>query len=125
MHVAAVPSRQGGREYSSVLVRQSYREGGKVKHRTLANLSKLPPAAVDAVRAVLRGEAVGPLDQAFETERALPHGHVQAVLGQMRQLKLDQLLGARPSRERELTLAMIVSRVLQPDSKLVLPGVNS
>ena len=118
MHVAAVPSRQGGREYSSVLVRQSYREGGKVKHRTLANLSKLPPAAVDAVRAVLRGEAVGPLDQAFEIERALPHGHVQAVLGQLRQLKLDQLLGARPSRERELVLAMIVSRVLQPDSKL-------
>ena len=118
MHVAAVPSRQGGREYSSVLVRQSYREGGKVKHRTLANLSKLPPAAVDAVRAVLRGEAVGPLDQAFEIERALPHGHVQAVLGQLRQLKLDQLLGARPSRERELALAMIVSRVLQPDSKL-------
>src|SRR5947209_589575 len=118
MHVAAVPSRQGGREYSSVLVRQSYREGGKVKHRTLANLSNLPPAAVDAVRAGLRGEAVGPLDQAFEIERALPHGHVQAVLGQLRQLKLDQLLGARPSRERELALAMIVSRVLQPDSKL-------
>jgi DDE family transposase len=118
MHVAAVPSRQGGREYSSVLVRQSYREGGKVKHRTLANLSKLPPAAVEAVRAVLRGEAVGPLDQAFEIERALPHGHVLAVLGQMRQLKLDKLLAARPSRERELALAMIVSRVLQPDSKL-------
>jgi hypothetical protein len=118
MHVAAVPSRQGGREYSSVLVRQSYREGGKVKHRTLANLSKLPPAAVEAVRAVLRGEAVGPLDQAFEIERALPHGHVLAVLGQMRQLQLDKLLAARPSRERELALAMIVSRVLQPDSKL-------
>jgi hypothetical protein len=101
-----------------VLVRQSYREGGKVKHRTLANLSKLPPAAVEAVRAVLRGEAVGPLDQAFEIERALPHGHVLAVLGQMRQLQLDKLLAARPSRERELALAMIVSRVLQPDSKL-------
>lgn len=118
MHVAAVPSRQEGREYSSVLVRQSYREGGKVKHRTLANLSKLPPAAVDAVRTVLRGEAVGPLHQAFEIERALPHGHVLAVLGQLRQLKLDKLLAARPSRERELALAMIVSRVMQPDSKL-------
>ena len=112
------PARTVPTASSSVLVRQSYREGGKVKHRTLANLSKLPPAAVDAVRAVLRGEAVGPLDQAFEIERALPHGHVQAVLGQLRQLKLDQLLGARPSRERELALAMIVSRVLQPDSKL-------
>ncbi len=66
--------------YSSVLVRQSYREGDKVKHRTLANLSKLPPAAVDAVRAVLRGEPVGPLEQAFEIERSLLHGHVWAVL---------------------------------------------
>src|SRR3989442_11660161 len=121
MHVAAVPSRQGGREYRSVVVRQSYREGGKVKHRTLANLSKLPPAAVDAVRAVLRGEAVGPLDQAFEIERALPHGHVQAVLGQMRQLKLDQLLGARPSRGRELALAIILSRGLQPHPQLAPP----
>ena len=56
MHVAVVPSRQRSGEYSSVLVRQTYREGGKVKHRTLANLSKLPTAAVDAVRAILRGE---------------------------------------------------------------------
>jgi len=118
MHVAVVPSRQKSGEYSSVLVRQTYREGGKVKHRTLANLSKLPPAAVDAVRAVLRGEAVGPLEQAFEIERSLPHGNVLAVLGQLRRLGLDKLLGARPGRERELTLAMIVSRILQPDSKL-------
>ncbi len=118
MHVAVVPSRQQGRVYSSVLVRQSYREGGKVKHRTLANLSKLPPAAVDAVRAILRGDAVGPLDHAVEIERSLPHGHVAAVLGQLRQHGLDNLLAARPRRERELALAMIVSRVIQPDSKL-------
>ena len=118
MHVAVVPSRQQGRVYSSVLVRQSYREGDKVKHRTLANLSKLPPAAVDAVRAVLRGDPVGPLEQAFEIERSLPHGHVLAVLGELRQLGLDKLLAARPRRERELAVAMIVSRVLQPDSKL-------
>ncbi len=118
MHVAVVPSRQKGRVYSSVLVRQSYREGGKVKHRTLANLSKLPAPVVDAVRAMLRGEPVGPLDQAFDIERSLPHGNVQAVLGQLRQLGLDRLLAARPRRERDLVVAMIVSRVLQPDSKL-------
>jgi hypothetical protein len=72
MHVAVVPSRQRSCEYSSVLVRQSYREGGKVKYRTLANLSKLPAPAVDAVRAVLRGEPVGPLADSFEILRALP-----------------------------------------------------
>ena len=120
MHVAIVPSRQKSGLYRSVLVRQSYREGGKVKHRTLANLSKLPPAAIEAVRAVLRGEPVGPLEAAFEIERALPHGHVLAVLGQLRALGLDRLLASRPRRERELALAMIVGRVLKPSSKLAL-----
>jgi hypothetical protein len=118
MHVAIVPSRQGDRTYSAALVRQSYREGGKVKHRTLANLSKLPPQAIDAVRAVLRGEPVGPLSERFAIERSLPHGHVLAVLGAMRQQGLDRLLAARPRRERALALAMIASRVLEPASKL-------
>lgn len=120
MHVAIVPSRQQSGLYRSVLVRQSYREDGQVKHRTLANLSKLPPAAIEAVRAVLRGEPVGPLEQAFGIERSLPHGHVLAVLGQLRSLGLDRLLAARPRRERELALAMIVGRVLKPSSKLAL-----
>lgn len=118
MHVAVVPSRQKSGEYSSVLVRQTYREGGKVKHRTLANLSKLPPAAVDAVRAILRGEQVGPLAVSFEILRARPHGNVLAVLGQLRQLGLDRLIAARPRRERELSVAMIASRLLEPGSKL-------
>jgi len=118
MHVAVVPSRQRSGEYSSVLVRQTYREGGKVKHRTLANLSKLPTAAVDAVRAVLRGEQVGPLAESFEILRALPHGAVLAILGELRQLGLDKLIAARPRRERELSVAMIASRILAPASKL-------
>ena len=118
MHVAVVPSRQRSGEYSSVLVRQTYREGGKVKHRTLANLSKLPTAAVDAVRAILRGEQVGPLAESFEILRALPHGAVLAVLGELRKLGLDRLIAARPRRERELSVAMIASRILAPASKL-------
>ena len=118
MHVAVVPSRQRSGEYSSVLVRQSYRQDGKVKHRTLANLSKLPAPAVDAVRAILRGQQVGPLADSFEIIRSLPHGNVLAVLGQIRQLGLDKLITARPRRERELSVAMIASRVLQPESKL-------
>lgn len=118
MHVAVVPSRQRSGEYSSVLVRQSYREGGKVKHRTLANLSKLPAPAVDAVRAVLRGEQVRAVAESFEILRALPHGAVLAVLGELRQLGLDKLIAARPRPERELSLAMIASRILEPASKL-------
>jgi hypothetical protein len=118
MHVAVVPSRQRAGTYSSVLVRQSYREGGKVKHRTLANLSKLPPQVVDTVRAMLRGEQIGPLAESFEILRSLPHGNVLAVLGQIRKLGLDKLIAARPRRERELATAMIASRVLEPASKL-------
>jgi len=118
MHVAVVPSRQRSGQYSSVLVRQSYREDGKVKHRTLANLSKLPPAVVDTVRAMLRGEAVGPLAESFEILRSLPHGNVQAVLGEIGELSLNKLIAARPRRERERSVAMIASRVLQPESKL-------
>jgi hypothetical protein len=118
MHVAKVVSRQKGREYVSTLLRQTYREGGKVKHRTLANLSVLPPAAIEAIKAILQGRPVGPLEQSFELERCLPHGHVLAVLGCLRRLGLDRLLAARARRERELVIAMIVSRILKPASKL-------
>ena len=118
MHVAIVPSRQGGREYKAYLLRQTFREAGKVKHRTLANLSALPLEAIEAVRAILRGQPVGALDEQLTIERSLPHGHVLAVLGCLRQLGLDRMLAARPRRERELVLAMIVSRVLEPASKL-------
>jgi hypothetical protein len=118
MHVAIVPSRQGGREYKAYLLRQTYREAGKVKHRTLANLTALPIEAIEAVRAILRGQPVGALDEQLSIERSLPHGHVLAVLGCLRQLGLDRMLAARPRRERELVLAMIVSRVLEPASKL-------
>src|SRR6266487_6164546 len=118
MHVAIVPSRQGAREYKSYLLRQTYREGGKVKHRTLANLSALPLEAIEAVRAILRGQPVGALDEQLMIERSLPHGHVLAVLGCLRQLGLDRMLAARPRRERELVVAMIVARLLEPASKL-------
>lgn len=118
VHLTTIRRTYQGKEYLSHLLRRSYREGGKVKSQTVGNLSALPPAAIAAVRAVLSGIAVGPLDQAFEIERSLPHGNVQAVLGELRKLGLDKLMAARPRRERELAVAMIVSRVLQPDSKL-------
>ncbi|MGC8473944.1 MAG: IS1634 family transposase [Candidatus Dormibacteria bacterium] len=118
MHVASVPSRQGDRQYQAYLLRQSYREGGKVKHRTLANLSMLPLPAIEAIRAVLKGQPVGALDEQVEVERSLPHGHVLAVLGTLRRLGLDRMLSSRPRRERELVLGMVVMRVLKPSSKL-------
>ncbi len=118
VHLTTIRRTYQGKEYVSHLLRRSYREGGKVKSQTVGNLTALPPAAIDAVRAILRGEPVGPLDRAFAIERSLPHGNVLAVLGQLRQLGLDQLLAARPQRERELALAMIASRILEPCSKL-------
>jgi len=118
VHLTTIRRTVQGKEYVSHLLRRSYREGDKVKSQTVGNLTALPPAVVEAVRAMLRGEQIGPLASAFEIERSLPHGNVLAVLGQMRQLGLDKLLAARPRRERELCLAMIASRILEPCSKL-------
>jgi hypothetical protein len=118
MHVDRIPTHLRGHDYVSYLLRQTYREDGKVKHRTLANLSALPPTAIDAIRAVLKGDPVGVLGSDFEVERSLPHGHVLAVLGMLRQLQLDKLLWSRPCRERDLVVAMVVRQVLKPSSKL-------
>ncbi len=118
VHLTTIRRTYQGKDYVSHLLRRSYREGDQVKSQTVGNLTALPPAAIEAVRAILRGESVGALDQALEIERSLPHGHVLAVLGQLRRLGLDKLLAARPQRERELALAMIASRILEPCSKL-------
>ena len=118
MHVAKVVSRRGEREYVSYLVRQSYRDGAKVKHRTLANLSNLPEAVVDLVRRGLAGELLIPAQEALTITASRPHGHVAAVLGTARKLGLEALVDSRPSRQRDLVLAMVVARVLHPASKL-------
>ena len=103
----------------AVLLRESYREQGKVKSRTLANLSKWPPAKIDALRRVLADEPMQPAaTQGFEIERALAFGHVAAALGTLRQIGLDQLLPRRPERMARLMLAMIVARVVEPAAKL-------
>ena len=118
MHVVTNKIRRGEREYKSVLLRRSFREDGKVKKETLANLSHLPVEAIDAIRRVLAGETLLGADQAFEIERSLPAGHVNAALIMARRLELAKLLDARPSRQRDLCLAMILSRVISPGSKL-------
>ncbi|MBA2460285.1 MAG: IS1634 family transposase [Actinobacteria bacterium] len=118
MHVDTIRRRHGDRVYESQLVRRSVREGKRVRKETVANISGLPPEAIEAVRRVLRGEALLTAGEAFRIERSLPHGHVAAVLGTLRKLGLERLLGREPSRERDLVVALICQRLLRPGSKL-------
>jgi len=118
MHVDTIRRRHGEREYESFLVRRSIREGKRVRKETLANLSRLPAEAVDAVRRVLAGETLVAPAEAFAIERSLPHGHVAAVLGTARKLGLERLLGRERTRERDLCLALVCQRLLRPGSKL-------
>ena len=105
--------------YTSQLLRRSYRdEQGKVRHENLGNLSHLPPEIIDAIRAMLAGRRLVDLDEDFEITRSLPHGHVAAVLGVLRDLDLERLLGREACRERDLVVAMIVQRLIAPGSKL-------
>jgi hypothetical protein len=118
MHVVTNTIRRGEREYKSVLLRRSYREDGKVKKQTLANLSHLPAEAIEAIRRVLAGETLLGAGDAFEIEASLPAGHVNAALIMARRLGLAELLDRSPSRRRDLCLAMVLSRVISPGSKL-------
>ena len=119
MYVVRVPNRGSP---PAILLRESYREAGKVKNRTLANLSSWPEAKVDALTRVLKGQPppAAELDGAFEITRSLPHGHVAAVLGTARQLGLEELIDPVPSRSRDLVTAMAVAQVIAPDSKLAI-----
>jgi hypothetical protein len=119
MYVVKVPNRGSP---PAILLRESYREDGKVKNRTLTNLSAWPEAKVDALTRVLKGQPppAAPLHEAFEITRSLPHGHVAAVLGTARQLGLDELIDPVPSRHRDLVAAMAVAQVIAPGSKLAI-----
>jgi Transposase DDE domain len=123
MHVARIRSAHTGkdgqrREYESRLLRRTYREDGKVRHETIANMSRMPGAVVDAVEAALKGEVLVPAGEAAVTvARSVPHGHVAAVWAMARTLGLPALLGPA-GRERDLALALVVSRAVHPGSKL-------
>ncbi len=118
MHVSTTTRRSGDREYTATLLRRSYRQDGKVKKETLANLSHLPAEAIDAIRRVLAGETLVNARDAFEIERSLPAGHVNAALAMAGRLELSKLLDRSACRERDLCMAMIVGRVICPGSKL-------
>jgi transposase len=115
MYIESVPNRDSP---PAVLLREGWREGKKTYKRTLANLSDWPPHKVDLFRRVLRDEVLVSPAALFDTERTLPHGHVEAVLGTIRTLGLETVLGAKRSRERDLVVAMIAERLLHPCSKL-------
>ena len=116
MYVTRIPNRNLP---PAVLLRESYRQDGKVKSRTLANISDWPEAKIDSLRRVLAGETLVPLGaERFEIARALAHGHVAAVLGTARRLGLDKMLPKGPDRPSRLILAMIVARIVEPAAKL-------
>jgi hypothetical protein len=117
MHVATTRRHYKGKIYETHLLRRSYREDGKVKNETLANLSHLPHEVIELVRRSLRGEQFVAAPDAFDISRSLPHGHVAAVWAMASSLGLASLLGP-PCRERDLAMALIVQRVLEPASKL-------
>jgi transposase len=115
MHIDVVPNRNSRPAY---LLRESYREGKKVKKRTLANLSSLSDEQLAAIRAILQGQVLRPVETLFEVIASRPQGHVEAVRVAMSKLGLPALLAARPSRERDLVVAMVAARILAPHTKL-------
>jgi transposase len=116
MYIEAVPNRNSP---PAILLRESYRHEGKVRKRTLCNLSDWSPAHVEGLRGVLKGGTVIPPDQnAFTVTRSLPHGHVATALGTARKIGLDRILGPNGDRHRDLVLALLVGRILDPVSKL-------
>ena len=115
MYIATVPNRASP---PAILLRESYRNGKLVKTKTLANISDWPEVKIQSLRRVLRGETVVSPQDAFEIQRSLPHGHVAAVLGTLRRIGLEGLIGRQVCSERSLSIAMIVGRLIDPVSKL-------
>src|SRR5215470_12144798 len=118
MYIDIVPNR---RSPPAILLRESIREGGRVRKRTIANLSALPIEQAEMIRRVLKGEKLGPLESALEVVSSRHHGHVAAVLTAMRRLGFEKLVEAKPSHERDLVAAMVAERIIAPEaSKLAM-----
>jgi len=116
MHIATIPNRNSA---PCILLRESYREGGKVRKRNIANLTHWPPEIVRGLRGLLKGGAVVDADgEGFDVVRSLPHGHVAAVVGTLRKLGLDRIIASKRSRKRDLVVSLIAARVIDPRSKL-------
>ena len=124
MYVATVPNRGSP---PAILLRESYRQGGRVKTRTLKNLSDWPAERIDLLRAVLRGDQLVPAGEGVAIKQALPHGHVVAALETARRIGLDRLLLRQgPQRRRDLALALIIARLLEMvrlESQIIGPAI--
>jgi transposase len=118
VHVVTTSRYYKGRTYRTHLLRHSYRENGQVKNETVGNLSHLPEPVIELIRKALQGEILAPVSSAFEILSSSPQGHVQAVLSAMRRLGFASLLASRPCRERDLIVALVATRILEPSSKL-------
>src|SRR2546423_641276 len=117
-HVVTTTRKYKDRVYRTHLLRRSYREDGVVKNETLGNLSHLPDALIEIIRRALQGESFVPVAQALEITRSRAHGHVQAIAAAMQRLGLSTMIAAKPSRERDLVLAMVAARIIAPHTKL-------
>jgi len=120
VHVVTTSRCYKGKTYRSHLLRRSYREGGKVKKETVANLTKLGDEIVEVIRQALKGEKLVPVDQLFEKLSSKHHGHVDVVLKTIKRLGLDKIISAKRCRERDIIVAAIVARICEPDSKLAM-----
>jgi transposase len=115
MYIESIPNRNSP---PALLLREAWREGKRIRKRTIANLSQWPMEKVEALRRLLKNEPMVVAQEAFVIEESIAHGHVEAVLGTIKKLRLDELMGSRRSRERDLVIAMIAERLLHPCSKL-------
>ena len=115
MYVEKIPNRDS---QPTVLIREAWREGSRVRRRTVGNITALPEQEIDQISGTLKGETLVPVDDAFEIVRTRPHGHVAAVVGMMKRLGMPELLATRKHRKRQFVLALIAARILDPCSKL-------
>jgi transposase len=115
MYIESIPNRNSR---PAILLREAWREGKSVKKRTVANLTDWPEEKIELLRRVLKGESLVSPKEAFKVEQSLPHGHVEAILGTIKKLGLDTIIASKPSRERDLVIAMIAERLIHPSSKL-------
>lgn len=115
MYIETVPNRNSR---PAILLREGWREGRKVCKKTLANLTHWPTHKIDALRRVLKDEALVSPNEVFRIERSLPHGHVEAILEMIRKIGLDRLISSQRTRNRDLVLAMLIERLIRSSSKL-------
>jgi transposase len=115
MYIEKVPNRNSP---PAILLREGWREGNKTRKRTIANLSCWPEYKVEMLRRLLKGETLVAVGEGFQIVRSLPHGHVAAALGTLRRVGLDKVIASKPNAQRQLVLAMIVARLIEPTSKL-------